>query len=227
MSYLKLWDFYHKVRSGASRSQLRKACQQNFLSYNRMREWVDIHHQLSDLVAEVGLKPTKRQDNFDAIHRALLTGLLTWLIGRPANHIGASGVIYMLTAFLFFKGLLSRQYQLVALAMAVVFLYGSLLWYIFPIDPKISWEGHLSGFAVGLLFALLFRAEKLPKRTYSWEAPDYDPQTDEFMQQFDEDGNFIGDQVHEQETPDNESTDKERTFTIRYEFKRRKGPPSP
>ena len=42
----------------------------------------------------------------------------------------------------------------------------------------------------------------------------------------DEDGNFIGDQVHEQETPDNESTDKERTFTIRYEFKRRKGPPS-
>ncbi len=76
MSYLKLWDFYHKVRSGASRSQLRTACQQNFLSYNRMREWVDIHHQLSELVAEVGLKPTKRQDNFDAIHRALLTGFL-------------------------------------------------------------------------------------------------------------------------------------------------------
>lgn len=76
MGYLKLWDFYHKVRSGASRGQLRKACQQNFLSYNRMREWVDIHHQLSDLVAEVGLKPTKRQDNFDAIHRALLTGFL-------------------------------------------------------------------------------------------------------------------------------------------------------
>ncbi len=76
MAYLKLWDFYHKVRSGASRSQLRKACQQNFLSYNRMREWVDIHHQLSELVAEVGLKPTKRQDNFDAIHRALLTGFL-------------------------------------------------------------------------------------------------------------------------------------------------------
>lgn len=76
MSYLKLWDFYHKVRSGASRSQLRKACQQNFLSYNRMREWVDIHHQLSELVAEVGLKPGKRQDNVDAIHRALLTGFL-------------------------------------------------------------------------------------------------------------------------------------------------------
>ena len=76
MSYLKLWDFYHKVRSGASRGQLRKACQQNFLSYNRMREWVDIHQQLSELVAEVGLKPAKRQDNFDAIHRALLTGFL-------------------------------------------------------------------------------------------------------------------------------------------------------
>jgi ATP-dependent helicase HrpA len=76
MSYLKLWDFYHKVRSGASRGQLRKACQQNFLSYNRMREWVDIHHQLSQLVGEVGLKPGKRKDDFDAIHRALLTGFL-------------------------------------------------------------------------------------------------------------------------------------------------------
>ena len=76
LSYLKLWDFYHQVRSGASRGQLRKACQQNFLSYNRMREWVDIHHQLSELVAEVGLKPSKRKDNFDGIHRALLTGFL-------------------------------------------------------------------------------------------------------------------------------------------------------
>jgi membrane associated rhomboid family serine protease len=156
----------------------------------------------------------------------LLTGLLTWLIGRPANHIGASGVIYMLTAFLFFKGLLSRQYQLVALAMAVVFLYGSLLWYIFPIDPKISWEGHLSGFAVGLLFALVFRAQQLPKRTYSWEAPDYDPDADEFMQQFDEDGNFIGDRIEEQETSDTDSAEKGASFSIKYEFKRSKGPSS-
>lgn len=77
LSYLKLWDFYHKIRSDLSRSQLRKACQQNFLSYRRMREWVDIHHQLSELVAEVGFKPGGRNDDSDAIHRSLLTGFLS------------------------------------------------------------------------------------------------------------------------------------------------------
>ena len=46
------------------------------------------------------------------IYGLLLTGLLTWFIGRPSNHIGASGVIYMLTAFLMFRGILSKQYQL-------------------------------------------------------------------------------------------------------------------
>jgi len=77
LSYLKLWDFYHQQRSNLSRGQLRKACQQNFLSYNRLREWADIHHQLSELAAESGLKPGKRQDDADAIHRALLTGFVS------------------------------------------------------------------------------------------------------------------------------------------------------
>ncbi|MBI1310368.1 ATP-dependent RNA helicase HrpA [bacterium] len=77
LSYLKLWDFYHKQRGNLSRGQLRKACQQNFLSFNRLREWADIHHQLSELAAESGLKPGKRQDDSDAIHRALLTGFVS------------------------------------------------------------------------------------------------------------------------------------------------------
>ncbi len=50
LSYLKLWDFYHHLRQTVSRSQLRKACQQNYLSYNRMREWTEIHRQLLELV---------------------------------------------------------------------------------------------------------------------------------------------------------------------------------
>ena len=124
----------------------------------------------------------------------LLTGLITWLIGRPAMHIGASGVVYMLTSFLFFKGAFSRHYRLMALALVVVFLYGGLLWYLFPIDPKISWEGHVSGFGVGMLLALLLRSKKPSEPIYAWESPEYDPEKDEFMQQFDEDGNFIGDQ---------------------------------
>lgn len=76
LSYLKLWDFYHQQRRNLSRSQLRKACQQNFLSYNRLREWADVHHQLSELAAEAGFRPDRRRDDADAIHRALLAGFI-------------------------------------------------------------------------------------------------------------------------------------------------------
>ena len=121
----------------------------------------------------------------------LATGILTWLIGRPALHIGASGIVYMLAAFLFFKGVFSKHIRLIALSFVVVFLYGSLLWYVLPIDPKISWEGHLSGFAVGLLLAVLFKNNPIVTKKYIWEQEDYDPEEDEFMKHFDEDGNFI------------------------------------
>ena len=86
LSYLKLWDFYHKQRGGLSRSKLRKACQQNFLSYNRMREWIDIHQQLSQLANEAGLKPKKRRDDADAIHRSLLTGFLASIAMHSDRH---------------------------------------------------------------------------------------------------------------------------------------------
>lgn len=120
-----------------------------------------------------------------------LTGLATWILGRPAWHIGASGVIYMLAAFLFFKGIFSRQFQLTALSLLVVFLYGGMLWYLFPIDPKISWEGHLSGFLIGLILSLVFQSKPLERKKYEWEKETYDPDLDPFLQHFDEEGNFI------------------------------------
>jgi membrane associated rhomboid family serine protease len=122
----------------------------------------------------------------------IVTGLITWIIGRPANHIGASGIVYLLASFLFFKGIISKQYQLTALSFAVVFVYGSLLWYVFPSDPLISWEGHLSGFGVGVLLAFLMKSSTtVPIMKYDWEREDYRPDNDPFMQQFDTDGNFI------------------------------------
>jgi len=77
LSYLKLWDFYHELKEKLSTNQLRKACRQNFLSYNRMREWVDLHRQLRDVVERSGFKQQDRRDDYNAIHRALLTGLLS------------------------------------------------------------------------------------------------------------------------------------------------------
>ena len=134
----------------------------------------------------------------------LLSGLLTWFIGRPANHIGASGLIYVLMSFTLFKGIFSRHYRLIALSMLVIFLYGSMIWYVFPIKEKMSWEGHLSGLIVGFLFALYFRKSIAKPKRYHWETDEYNADDDPFLRHFDEDGNFIEnpDQPVEEEAPD-------------------------
>ena len=152
------------------------------------------------------------------VYGLLLTGLLTWLIGRPSLHIGASGVVYMLVAFLFFKGIFSKQYQLTALALVVVFLYGGLWWYVFPIDPKISWEGHLSGFFVGILFAFVFKTVPLENKKYEWEKEGFDPEADPFLRQFDDDGNFVG-MPKEKELEISDPTDDVSEINIVYTFK--------
>ncbi len=54
LSYLKIWDFYHKLKNTLSRNQLQKACRQNFLSFMRLREWLDVHRELLEIVEETG-----------------------------------------------------------------------------------------------------------------------------------------------------------------------------
>lgn len=93
----------------------------------------------------------------------ILSGLFTWLLGRDSWHIGASGLIYALSFFLFFSGIFRKYVPLMAVSLVIVFLYGSMLWNMFPIaeivDPNVSWEGHLSGAISGLLSAFIFRKE--------------------------------------------------------------------
>ena len=50
MSYVKLWESFHAEARKTSSSRLRKWCQENFISYVKMREWVDVHQQLLTLV---------------------------------------------------------------------------------------------------------------------------------------------------------------------------------
>ncbi len=76
LSYLKLWDFFHKQAKHLSKNKLRHWCHEHFLSYFRMREWVDIHQQLNILIKEMGWRVNQVESNYDEIHRALLTGLL-------------------------------------------------------------------------------------------------------------------------------------------------------
>ena len=85
-------------------------------------------------------------------------GTLTFCIGKPGWHIGASGLIYGLAFFLFFSGLLRKHVPLIAISLLITFLYGGLVWNMFPQFAKAttSWEGHLSGALAGTLCAVAF-----------------------------------------------------------------------
>mgnify|MGYP002639351698 CR=1 FL=1 len=113
----------------------------------------------------------------------VLSGLLTWIIAREAYHIGASGMVYLLFSFVFFSGIIKKQYQLVAVSLIVIFLYGSMIWYVLPIKDGVSWEGHLSGFIVGLLLAFVYRNRGIVKEEYQFTETEFDLL-------FDEEGNF-------------------------------------
>lgn len=109
LGFLKLWDFFHHLKETLSKSQVRKACVQNFLNFNRLREWADLHRQLEELVEESGMKVGKRQWSVvsgplelattskpngrrttddgpaAAIHRALLTGFLANIAAKDGE----------------------------------------------------------------------------------------------------------------------------------------------
>ena len=101
----------------------------------------------------------------------LLTGLFLWIFGanNGAHHIGMSGVIYSLAAFLFTSGVLRKYLPLQALSLFIVFLYGSMIWGVFPTKERISWEGHLSGMIVGVILAFYYRKLGPQRPKYQYE----------------------------------------------------------
>lgn len=99
----------------------------------------------------------------------IISGVCVWLGGRPAWHIGASGVIYGLAAFHLLSGILRNDIRLLTLSVIVVFLYGSMFWGIFPIKPDISWEAHLWGALSGVLLAVYYRKYAIRRRKFDWE----------------------------------------------------------
>jgi ATP-dependent RNA helicase HrpA len=95
LAYLKLWKFFEDALAHRkSGRKLHQACREHFLSFNRMREWRDIHTQLKELAAETGWRLSETPATYAQIHRALLAGLLgnAGVKTEEGNYLGARGI---------------------------------------------------------------------------------------------------------------------------------------
>ena len=103
----------------------------------------------------------------------LLTGFGVWALAQNtlSYHIGISGVIYAMVGFLFTSGIIRKHRPLQAISLFVAFIYGSMIWGIFPIKVHMSWEGHLMGLISGVSLAFLYRklGPQPPKYLYEIE----------------------------------------------------------
>jgi membrane associated rhomboid family serine protease len=87
----------------------------------------------------------------------IMGGLLVWIFGRTAFHIGASGVIFALVGFLIASGIFRKRIKALLVAIAIFLLYGGIVWGVLPSEPGVSWESHMFGFLSGIVLAYVFR----------------------------------------------------------------------
>lgn len=93
LSLLALWDYFHQQRKDLSKSQFRKLCLKEFLSWTRLQEWHDIHQQIRSTLLEAGIKENEKPAEYSGIHRSLLSGLLgnIGLKDQDLEYQGANG----------------------------------------------------------------------------------------------------------------------------------------
>jgi membrane associated rhomboid family serine protease len=97
-------------------------------------------------------------------------GVAVWLFGRDSTHLGASGLVYGLVAYVFAAGLLRRDRRAIAASLVVAFMYGSLAWGVLPTREPVSWETHLAAALIGVAAAFaLRRLDVPPRKRYAWE----------------------------------------------------------
>ncbi|WP_448223405.1 ATP-dependent RNA helicase HrpA [Gordonia iterans] len=102
LSRLKLWEHLQEQREALSGNQFRRQCERGFLHYVRIREWFDLHRQLRRTVRDLGWEVPETEPDSAAIHRSLLTGLLTNIgakQGETREYLGTRG-----TKFSIFPG---------------------------------------------------------------------------------------------------------------------------
>lgn len=103
------------------------------------------------------------------LYSIIMTGLWVWAFARSSFHIGASGLIYAWGGFLFLSGVLNKNTRMMGLSLLVVFLYGSLVWGVLPLEDGVSWESHLMGGIAGFVLAYVFRKEGPQRKKFKWE----------------------------------------------------------
>ena len=108
------------------------------------------------------------------------SGIGVWLFARHSYHFGASGLTHGMMFFIFTTGILRGDRLSIALSLIVFFLYGGMVWTIFPQEPGISYESHFFGAACGVVAAVLFRDRdpRPPEKKYSWEDEDTEDAAD-------------------------------------------------
>mgnify|MGYP002151923087 CR=1 FL=1 len=85
-----------------------------------------------------------------------LTGVLVWMFGRNAIHIGASGWIFGLWSLSIAMAMFDRRFISIVSGVLVFFFYGGMIYGVMPNDPKISFEAHFFGALSGVVFAFLY-----------------------------------------------------------------------
>lgn len=99
------------------------------------------------------------------------TGVGVWLFARQAFHVGASGLTFGFMFFVFTVGVLRWDRRATSLSLVVFFLYGGMIWGIFPGKPDISFESHFFGAMIGVVLAVLLKNldPRPAEKQYSWE----------------------------------------------------------
>jgi len=133
---------------------------------------------------------------------------LAWLFARSSLHIGASGLVYGILAFVFVSGMLRMDLRSVGVSLMIWLLYGSMIWGVFPSGQGTSWELHFSGALIGTLMAIVLkRFDRPPIKRYDWE--DEDENGDDFdFSDNNGDGNRDLDQESDTESSERPSDDQ-------------------
>jgi membrane associated rhomboid family serine protease len=125
----------------------------------------DWSHYLSNLVPVLVLSYVLMEQGRRRFWQVTLsiilgTGLLVWMLGRPAMHIGASGLVYGWFGYLLLWGLLSRHIKDLLISLVLMLVYSGWLWGLLSFQAHISWESHLAGFLTGALVAWTTRRRR-------------------------------------------------------------------